>query len=125
VNVMLFPDEAIAILRQAVFDPAAVPFYEVMSDSLWWPDELVRDTSEICRRHNSWTFRFLMGFRGTVISGKPDIRLRTTWQQVAETCPAWPGLREERNSPALANELRRERRRQCLEFRRFEREFTE
>lgn len=123
-NGMLFPDEAIAILRAATFDPAVDKFYEVMSDSFWWPDELVRETSEVCRRHNSWAFRFLMGFRGSVIRGEPNAGLLPTWQQVAESCPAWPGLRPERNSPSLASELRREGRRQCVDLRRFEREFT-
>ena len=43
-------------------------------------------------------------------------------EQVAKSCPGWPGLRPERRSPTLAAELDRASRKACVEFRRLERE---
>jgi hypothetical protein len=122
VSELLFPDEALHILRGARYRPDAERSYEVMSDSFWWSDELVREASYVCRRHDSWAFRCLMGYRVSVILGAPDAHLRPVWDQVVRACPEWPGLCRERNSPILARELHRERRKRCVEFLRWERE---
>jgi hypothetical protein len=119
---LLFPDEALDILRGASYRPDAERSYEIMSGSFWWSDELVREASAACRRHDSWAFRYLMGYRGSLIRGAPDAELKPVWEQVARACPHWPGLRSERNSPTLASELHQEGRKQCVEFLRWGRE---
>ncbi len=121
-DVMMLPEVALDILRGAVYHPEAERSYEVMSGSFWWSDELVREASAACRRHDSWAFRFLMAYRGSVIRGVPDSALWPVWEQVTKACPDWPGLRPERNSPTLATELHRAGQRQCVEFLRLERE---
>jgi hypothetical protein len=70
----------------------------------------------------AWPFRELIGYRGSVIRGLPDSELRPLWEQVAQACPGWPGLRLERSSPDLAVELRKAGRRFCIEALRVERE---
>ncbi len=120
---LLLPDDAIVILRRAVWQSDAKRSYELMTGSFWWSDELVREVSRLCVGRKDWSYRYLMGYRASVIRGAPDEHLRPVWEQVARECPDWPGLRPERNSPALADELRREERRQCVEFRRLERQF--
>lgn len=119
---LLLPDDAIAILRRAVWRPDAARFYEVMSGGFWWTDELVREASRVCVGRDNWSFRYLMGYRASVVRGEPDECLRPVWEQLRRECPAWPGLRPERSSPALAAELRRESRRQCVEFLRWMRD---
>lgn len=114
-SVILFPDEALDILRGARYRPEAERSYEIMSGSFWWSDELVGETFAACRRHGSWAFRYLMGYRGSLIRGAPDAELEPVWQQVARACPDWPGLRPERNSPTLAGALHREGRKNCAE----------
>jgi hypothetical protein len=104
---LLFPEEAIVILRAAVYLPDAKRSYDMMSGSFLGSDELLRESAPACRRHNSWAFRFLLGYRGSVIRGTPDNKLLPLWEQVMRSCPNWPGLRPERNNPSLAAEMRR------------------
>ncbi|MDG3002481.1 hypothetical protein [Paludisphaera mucosa] len=121
-SMLLFPDAALDILRGASYRPEAERSYDILSGSYWWCDELVRETFAACRRHDSWAFRYLMGYRGSLIRGAPDAELMPVWEQVARACPHWPGLRPERNSPTLAGELHREGRKKCAEFLSWERE---
>jgi hypothetical protein len=120
-DLMLFPDEALAILRTAVYRPDAERVYEVMSGGFSWSDELLWESYPACRRHGSWAFRCLMSYRATVISGAPQLDLRPVWDQVTREGPNWPGLRLERSSTTLATELRWASLRQCVELRRLER----
>jgi hypothetical protein len=121
---LLHPGNAIAILRRATWQPDAERWYEVMSASFWRTDELVNKVADLCAPRGNWAFRFLMGYRGSLIRGEPDDRLKSVWDQVARECPNWPGLRPERNCVSLANELRRKERRRCIEFERLDRELT-
>jgi hypothetical protein len=123
VDPLLLPDDALDILRGAVWNPQAERFYEVMSGAFWWTDELVREASRACMAKGNWAFRYLMGYRASLIRGAPDDRLRPAWDQVRRECPTWPGLRPERSGPGLAKEMDREGRRQCVAFRRWGREF--
>ena len=118
----LFPEEALDILRGAVYRPDAERTYDVMSDGFWWSDERVRETIFACRRHGSWAFRFLMGYRGSLIRGTPEKGWMPVWEQVERACPNWPGFRPERTCRTLAKELHRAGREQCVEFLRFNRE---
>jgi hypothetical protein len=110
---LLFPEEAIVILRAAVYFADAKRSYDMMSGSFLWSDELLRESAPACRRHNSWAFRYLLGYRGSVIRGTPDNKLLPVWEQVMRSCPNWPGFRPERNSTNLAAELRRIGKAEC------------
>jgi hypothetical protein len=120
VDSLLLPDDAIAVFRRAVWNPDARRFHEMMTGSFWWTDELVQEVAQLCSGRDNWSFRYLMGYRASVIRGKPDGRFRPVWDQVARECPDWPGLRPERSSVSLGAELHREGRRQCIAFLRWE-----
>jgi hypothetical protein len=122
VDPLLLPDDAIIILRQAIWQPDARRFLEMMTGAFWWTDELVQEIAHLCVARGNWSFRYLMGYRASVIRGKPEERFRPVWDQVARECPDWPGLRPERNCVSLATELHREGRKKCIEFLRLERE---
>ncbi len=77
----------------------------MMSGSFYWSDERLGDVVSICRQQGSWAFRFLMGYRASLIFGNPDDSLRPTWDQLLNECPNWPGFRPERSSQTLAATL--------------------
>ncbi|MHB1559984.1 MAG: hypothetical protein ACYC61_21240 [Isosphaeraceae bacterium] len=119
-GVLLFPANVLDFLAGAVHDPRAERSYEGLSDSFFWSDELLWEG--LARYGVAYPFRQLIGYRSSVIRGAPDARVRPVWQQVAEACPGWPGLRPERSSPALAPELTRASRRFTAGFLRAMRE---
>jgi hypothetical protein len=115
----MLPQRALEVLSRAVYDPRAERSYEMMSDSFLWSDE---GLWEAMAHDDAWAVRRLLGYRGSVIRGASDGVLRPVWEQVSKSCPGWPGLRPERNSPTLAAELLRERRRACVQALRVMRE---
>ena len=109
----LFSPAAITVLRKACFDPNATKRYEIMSGGFAWSDERLFDVVS----SGSLPVRFLMGYRSSLIRGKPNEELRSPWDQVQRECPAWPGFRAERQDPSLAKELDaewRKVRRDCI-----------
>ena len=122
---MLFPEEALAILRQARWDPNATHSYEVMSGGFAWSDERLSQSGSVCMAHGSWAFRFLMGYRASLIRGNPREELRATWDQLLRECPEWPGFRPERRDASLATELDRESRKVDVCVRRLERKMQQ
>jgi hypothetical protein len=118
---MLFPEAALAILRQARWDASATHSYEIMSGGFRWSDERLGEVVFICMDHGSWAFRYVLGYRASLIRQAPREELRAPWDQLLRECPEWPGFRPERMHPALAGELERESRKACVGFRRLER----
>jgi hypothetical protein len=82
-----------------------------MSGGFAWSDERLPQSSTACMAHGSWVFRFVMGYRVSLIRGAPREELRPAWDQLLRECPDWPGFRPERSDPSLATELDRESRR--------------
>jgi hypothetical protein len=115
----LFPAPAIAILQRARYDPNAVRCYDGLSGSLRWLDEFPDGLTEACHAADSWAFRYLLGFRQSLIRGRPNETCSGPWRQLLQTCPSWPGFRPERNSSALLPELELESRRFLEEFEAF------
>lgn len=124
-NEQLFPVEALAILRQAKWDANAKRSYDAMSGGFGWSDERLGDVAFLCVEVGNWAFRYLMGYRASLIRGAPREELRAAWDQLRRECPDWPGFRPERASPDLAVELKREDRRICREFLRAERAYNQ
>lgn len=118
----LFPVEALAIFRQATWDANAKRSYDAMSGGFGWSDERLGDVADICIKVGNWAFRYLMGYRASLIRGTPRDELRAAWDQLQREYPDWPGFRPERASPDLAIELKHEDRRIRREFLRAERE---
>jgi len=105
VGEMLFPDEAFALLQQARWDASATRQYEIMSGGFAWSDEWPSDVAYLCVERGSWAFRYVMGYRASLIRGAPREELRAPWDQLLRECPEWPGFRPERSSPALTKDL--------------------
>src|SRR5262249_43060284 len=126
---MLFPETALAILREARWNPDATHSFEIMSGGVQVSDERLWGAALVGRGSGvwaflacgGWAFRYLMGYRASLIRGVPREGLRAAWEQLSQECPHWPGFRPERVSPLLSAELDRESRRTCIGFRRFER----
>src|SRR5262249_44476426 len=102
---MLFPEAALAILRQARWDPNATHSFEVVSGGFAWSDERLQEAAAACMEHRSWAFRYLMGYRASLTRGAPREELRPPWDQLLRECPEWPGFRSERSGPEVAAEL--------------------
>jgi len=112
----LFPDEALAILRQARWDANAQRSYEIMSGGFRWSDERLGETAFLCVERGNWAFRYVLGYRASLSRGAPREALQAPWEQLRRECPEWPGFRPERSSPGLAAELDAEQRRIDLEL---------
>ena len=113
---LLFPDDGLALLREAVYDPEAERGFEGLSRSFFWSDELLRNVMRVCRNHGSMAHFFVMEYRSSLILGNAIEENRPVWEQLQNACPAWPGFRPERCSTDLAGDLKRAWKRQCLEF---------
>ncbi|PQO33448.1 hypothetical protein C5Y96_11435 [Blastopirellula marina] len=100
-----FPESALVILRQTSWDPDAKFDYEGMSGGLVWSDEFPREVIRACRCEDSWAFRYILAYRASLIRGEPREQFGVVWDQLARECPNWPGLRPERQSPALLEHL--------------------
>lgn len=105
---MLFPEAAIAILRQASWAADAERTFELLSGGFIWSDERLDDVAHICIEAGSWAFRYVIAYRASLICGAPRSELAEPWNQLRIACPDWPGFRPERNAPSLKEELEAE-----------------
>ena len=122
---VLFPEQALALLRQAHWGANASRRYEIMSGGFHWSDErLLGDTALICMEQGCWAFRYVMGYRASLIRGNPREELRAPWDQLLRECPDWPGFRPERSSPDLLRELQAEDERSARELNQLDREIN-
>lgn len=105
---MLFPDNAIDMLRRARWSADATRSFEIFSGGFHWSDECLSDVARICVESDNWSFRYVMAYRASLIRGTPRDELREPWDQLRIECPEWPGFRPERCDCSLAQELDRE-----------------
>jgi hypothetical protein len=105
-----FPEEAVACLRRSRYDPGAKPGLELISGAFIWDDELEGYLEFVahCRARDCLLYWEPIGFRTSVIRGKPDERCRHGWEELRRVCQDWPGFREERYSQSLRAELERQ-----------------
>jgi len=102
---ILFPESALVILRQTSWNPEAQCGYEIWSGGLFWDDEFPRVAIDACAHVDSCAYRYVIGYRASVIRGQPREHLVAPWAQLAAACPQWPGFRPERCSPELRPRL--------------------
>jgi hypothetical protein len=114
----LFPEEALAFLRQTRYDPGARLGIECLSTNFHWSDEQLPQAMRLCLNHGSRATFYVMMFRTSLIQGEPLEEYRRTWAQLRAACPEWPGFRPERCSTALLPAWRRACSRMCLGFER-------
>ena len=113
---MLFPEEVLAILREARYDPEARRGFEALRASFHWSDECLPRVSRLCMNRESQACFNVMVYRSSLIRGKAIEEFRRTWEQLREACPEWPGFRPERCSTDLASDLDRAIKKMCLEI---------
>jgi hypothetical protein len=92
-----------------------------MSGGFQWSDERLGDVASVCMAQSNWAFRFVTGYRASLIRGAPRKELKPAWDQLVRECRDWPGLRPERSSADLAADLAKEARRVEICLRRLER----
>ncbi len=79
--------------------PGASVFYELMSDSLVWSDEIPDLASGDVRPFHC--LRFVFRYRTTLILGRPDMRYGRFWEEARKLFPEWPGFEAPRQSADL------------------------
>jgi hypothetical protein len=89
-------------LRGLKYDPNATRSFELMSGGFLWSDERPGDYDDVAA---GYAFRLLIGFRASLICGKPREELRFVWDALRAGNPDWPGFRAERLDTALVEEL--------------------
>jgi len=99
------PQVLIPYLRDLRVDPHATRHFEIMSGGFFWSDE--KPASAYSEKAGDYAMRFLLGYRASLIRGKPREDLRAVWDAVLAACPQWPGFLPERRSHTLAEELER------------------
>ena len=73
-------------------DPRARLYYEVMSDSLMWSDELPKERLP----RELWCMRAIFRYRTGLILGIEEVELRTSWLTAKSVFPKWIGFIKER-----------------------------
>jgi hypothetical protein len=115
---MLFPEDALAFLRQTCYDPDARRGFECLSTSFHWSDERLPQAMRLCLNHGSRATFYVMVFRTSLIKGEPIEEYCRNWKQLREACPEWPGFRPERCSTELLPAWQRALKRMCIGFER-------
>jgi len=105
-----FPEEAVACLRRTRYNPTARPSLELVSGSFIWEDEFADYVEFVahCRAQGCLRYWEPVGYRTSVIRGRPNEGFRCGWEELRRVCPDWPGFREERYDESLRAELERQ-----------------
>ncbi len=91
--------EIASLMQGLARSPEAKMFYELLSDSLVWTDEIPEVTTEQVGGLRS--LRFVFRFRTSLMLGKPEERYRSFWDEARTLFPDWPGFDAERRAPEL------------------------
>lgn len=82
-------------MNRLVKDDGAEPQYDLMSDALYWRDEIV-PRAERRPIHVFHCLRYLFRYRTTLIIGSPDRRFEEIWNYARRRFPRWIGFSSER-----------------------------
>jgi hypothetical protein len=100
----MFCERCLPLARSLAYDPAAIPYAELLSGSCIWSDETRRGW---CIRCKSAT-RILFGARYCMTIGEPVISdVLALWESTAGLAPNWPLFRPERRGVGVEAEVRR------------------
>ncbi len=104
------PETALAALQSAVWSPDAPINVEFCSGTPFWEDENYEVFAIRCMRGGCerWQEPFL--YRLFLITGRryelADYdRCLESWELVTTKCPDWPGLRDDRTTPAIKEQI--------------------
>jgi hypothetical protein len=119
----MFCQRCTEIIRQLRYDPAAVPFAELLTGSCIWRDEYSWDWCSDCDGTARQLFN--LRYRMTVGESLPQEAIEI-WKELERVFPDWPLFRPERRSPEIADKVERMVRhctnRAIIECERYERE---
>jgi hypothetical protein len=100
-----FSPAAIAALRRAEWNPAAERLTDLLAGGFFWSDENLHEVTNTGIREDFTAERMLVAYRASLAMGTPRETLSEPWEQVTQEAPDWPGLRPERRSAALGDEI--------------------
>jgi hypothetical protein len=82
--------EIAGLLRALQRSPDARMFYELLSDSLMWTDEIPEvDASNVGGLRS---LRYVFRYRTGLMLGAPDDRYGSFWNEAQHLFPDWPGF---------------------------------
>jgi hypothetical protein len=91
--------EIVAPMRELTRAPDAKMFYELLSDSLVWTDEIPE--IDAARVGGLRSLRFVFRYRTGLMLGTPEERFRPFWEEALTLFPDWPGFDPARRAPEL------------------------
>jgi hypothetical protein len=91
--------EIASLMRALARSPDAKMFYELLSDSLVWTDEIPEVTADLVGGLRS--LRFVFRYRTSLMLGTPEGRYRPCWEEALALFPGWPGFDPDRRAPEL------------------------
>lgn len=94
----IFPEKALAVLREARWDANATRGYELLSGAVTWSDERVHDFVLACMEAGCHEYGTALAYRTSLIEGRPREELRFAWDELRLRCPEWIGFQIERVS---------------------------
>jgi hypothetical protein len=74
-------------------------FYELLSDSLVWTDEIPE--VEASQVGGLRALRFVFRYRTSMMLGTPEARYRPYWDEAQSLFPDWPGFAADRRDASL------------------------
>jgi hypothetical protein len=94
-------DRNIEIFRALSFDEAALPFYDVVGDTIVWTDEI----SAAGPPETLDVLRILLNRRTWLAIGKTPRVSNAAWLRFQAVAPRWPGFAADRCDPAVLSRL--------------------
>jgi hypothetical protein len=91
--------EIAGLMRELVRLPEAKMFYELLSDSLVWTDEIPEVGADQVAGLRS--LRYVFRYRTSLMLGIPETRYSHFWEEARALFPTWPGFDPERRAPEL------------------------
>jgi hypothetical protein len=86
-------------MRELAASADAKMFYELLSDSLMWTDEIPEIRAEDVGGLRS--LRYVFRYRTSLMLGTPEERFRPFWDEALALFPGWPGFDPARRDPQL------------------------
>jgi hypothetical protein len=105
-EILLFSAEALVVLDQMPYDPAARASFEYLSGGLIWPDEFPLIGSPDRRQITPPSaIGAVLAYRASITLGKEWVSYRPIWEHLMQNAPNWPGLRPERRGERALRRL--------------------